>query len=237
MSNGNWNLGPLTPDELSAYLGEGGDNEEGTEVTADLSESKIRIKTTSMEVRIPGDAEILTTTGGTVSEWQRVALSKWQHYRDNVLPSGNSIAIAHHESGLLRCIPHLLGRPDLVITTEDEWRMHERRPGNHPWAASAGDALQSILSGESAEEWTARQGDRSHIEVSAGEPREDRFDLNADSVTVVNRPDGGAAFYPPERLLASYNDDPHRHEEDARPYPKQSLDFTPDGREYVEPDC
>lgn len=98
-----------------------------------------------------------------LSEWRRIALDKWRHYRDNVYPQTEpkyDVARHRHAEMLARIIPHLLGMPNEVLQREEE--------------------------------------DRSHIEVSAGEPREDRFDTN---------------------------DDPHANEEQASLYPADRLDF------------
>ena len=203
MSNGQFNLGPLTPEELGAY-----------------------------EVHVGDD--LAPPTGSTPEEWAKVGLHKWEHYRNVVLPSGNPIAMAVHEHGLLKLIPFLIGRPDLEITPEDEERIHGEQNRNrqvgiskqHIWhgphmesprhelTTEEVDALQSVLKGESIEGWHARQ-----TQYPAGSPERQIQDLDARN-----------------------NDDPHRHEEDARPYPKAGLDFGPPlelqpGEVPLEPDC
>jgi len=226
MSNGQFNLGPLTPEELGAYEVHVGDDlapPTGSEVT--------------MQIKAGGvspEAFMLIATGSTPEEWAKVGLHKWEHYRNVVLPSGNPIAMAVHEHGLLKLIPFLIGRPDLEITPEDEERIHGEQNRNrqvgiskqHIWhgphmesprhelTTEEVDALQSVLKGESIEGWHARQ-----TQYPAGSPERQIQDLDARN-----------------------NDDPHRHEEDARPYPKAGLDFGPPlelqpGEVPLEPDC
>lgn len=212
MSNGHWNLGPLTPMELAEYE------------TQDLAEERDRVlgepgKSLAEATR---QENILATQkydpAVEAEKWRRVAEGKWKHYRDNVLPSGNPVAIAQWEHSLLKCIPFLIGRLDLEITIEDEERIHR---------------------------------DRSHIEVSAGEPREDRFDTNDDphpltgqSGLVVDEPHrkvyiGEGYQVGPQGQIVRKNDDPHRTTPPA--YPAASLDFGDDGRDETrpipEPDC
>lgn len=161
-----FNLGPLTPEEAAVY-GEPDGKGLGTKIIGG---------TTGPMFQEP-----------EMQEWRRVTLSKWKHYRDVVLPSGNPVAIAVHEHGLLKCIPFLIGHPELEITIEDEERIH------------------SALS-----ERSRLKGFR---QESLGRPS-----MTVDGVEI-----------PKVRLGESWgNDDPHRHEEDAMPYPREGLDFGPD---------
>lgn len=54
------------------------------------------------------------------AEWERVALDKLIHLRNNVYPRGNDVAWQHHEHSLLKCVPYLLGRPDLSLEEPPE---------------------------------------------------------------------------------------------------------------------
>lgn len=107
MSAPEFNLGPLTPEEI--------DRIQASQTTMGI----VMQPTVRPEDGTPDAASVFQARQGQ-GEWQGVALRKWEHYLNNVLPSGNEVAIAHHERGLLRCIPHLIGRPDLALTLEIE---------------------------------------------------------------------------------------------------------------------
>jgi hypothetical protein len=197
----NFNLdpGPLSPEEIQdAMKGQKIEEvQEREEITKDLG-----------------------NTWNTLLEWQKVSLRKWEHYVKNVLPSGNKVAIAHWEHSLLKCIPFLVGRPDLALTMEMEEDIYVKAQQNRtaPMAfPDKNDAVRSILSGEPAEDWVKRHpANQEPCPTCSGPIRE--------TVGMVCQTCG--------RDYAA-NDNPHRNEEGVQPYRQSALDFGPDGREYV----